>query len=201
MNRYEAREYVDRIHLLSDVAVNLAVRSECEPFLSEIGIHPAPSDEPGQLPRLTDVEAKRVSVRLCELEEEAQRMIALGDMMSDFRIIRNDGNGPGNDPKRANFNSLAKVVSIEHIKSEKLINGQVYKSDRFVAVGEKYTAPATYRTPDGVRLPTPRAGQLVNDSCISSTEGWVEIDGVAKPFGAATALAARLLEAKAEGAA
>lgn len=177
MKRLEAKEYVERAQGLAEVHANKLVDTRNYPYLKEVGI----KVEIGEI--LSEDQSKKVAVFLAELEEqlldEIPQLISDGDLY----IIRNDGEGPSEDPKRVAFNTVVKVERVETRDTEKILDtpdGLVkVPAKTYIAYGERH-----------------EQGQ---DSCSSGPEGFIKVGKSWRQYGAVTALIARLLEARAEG--
>ncbi len=130
------------------------------------------------------------------LEKSAVKMLNSSKFLADFKIVRNDGAGPSDNPKEVAFNTINDVDSIEIQDLEKIIefpNGEFkkLKYKRYNAIGK------SYEVPDGETEAGHPKMRKTNDTVSSSAEGFIERGGEYHEFGGASALIARLLEAKA----
>lgn len=166
-------------------------RYQAQAFISEVRdllFKAANADEAGlssdEERRLIELEAD--GLQHLREQRDQLRISALESAAVPPPAVIQDDEAPPADPY-ANIR-LEAVVSIEEHPTVKLleIKGSPVKVqyNRYIAHGAPYQAH----------------GREVHDSCTSDAEGFIwGVDGVPVPFGAASALAARLLEPLAAG--
>src|SRR5688572_17790411 len=101
--------------------------------------------------------------RVIELEKEAVKMINDKKFLKEYRIIRDDGAGPSEDPKTIAFNSLNGIKDFEVQELSKFIefeDGSIKKLtyNRYKAIGDDYEVQE--KEADG-KLMTTEAGNPV----------------------------------------